>query len=151
MRVLIGAAAALLFAASAAAQTASTPATPATPTPPPSACGETAAPPAQPDMAHVTSAQMTNANRDFEAWATDARAKLQCRQNEVRALAAQTAAAEAAYNTQAASFNTSVNSWNAATTAYNSQHARSANPGNSGGTASSGRHSNSTLGQHGPS
>ena len=151
MRVLIGAAAALLFAASAAAQTGT--AAPATPTPsaPPSACGEASPPPGQPDMAHVTSAQMNNANRAVEAWANDARAKLQCRQNEVRTLAAQAAASEQAYNAQAASFNASVNSWNATTTAYNSQHAnRSANPGTGDG-ASSGRHSNSTLGQHGPS
>ena len=150
MRVLIGAAAALLFAASAAAQTASTPATP-TPPAPPSACGEATPAPAQPDMAHVTSAQMNNANRAFEAWANETRTKLQCRQNEVRTLATQAAAAEQAYNAQAASFNTSVNSWNAATTAYNSQHARSANPGSNGGAPTSNRHSNSTLGQHGPS
>jgi len=140
MRVLIGAAAALLFAASAAAQTGST--TPATPTPPapPSACGELQPSPTFPDPAHATSAQMTHANQAYEPWATDTRAKLQCRQGELRALAAQVAAAEAAYNAQAAAFTSTVNSWQSATAAYNAQH----------GAGSHASQRGSALGQHGP-
>ena len=122
MRVLVGAAAALLFAASAAAQPA--PATPAPPAPP-STCGDVPAQPALPDPAHATAAQMTRGNQTFEAWATDARAKLQCRANEVRTLEAQAQAAGAAYNAQAAAFTSTVNSWTAATTAYNNQHGAS--------------------------
>jgi hypothetical protein len=64
---------------------------------------------------------MTRGNQAFEAWSTDARAKLLCRQGEVRAMAAQTQAAEAAYNAQAASFTSVVNAWNAAAVAYNSR------------------------------
>ncbi len=142
MRILIGAAAALLFAAVAAAQT-TTPATPAPPVPP-SACGEAQAAPTLPDPAHASAAQMTRANQTFETWATDTRSKLQCRQAEIRALAAQVTAAETAYNAQAATFSNTVNSWNAATTAFNQRN------GASSGASS---HSNrgSALGQHGPS
>ena len=125
MRVLIGAAAALLFAATAAAQTGSTaPATSATPTPPapPSACGELQPAPPQPDPAHVTPAQMTHANQAYEAWGADMHAKLLCRQNEARALIAQAQAAQTAYNAQAAAFTNAVNSWNAVAAAYNAQH-----------------------------
>ena len=53
---------------------------------------------------------MNNANRAFEAWATDTRTKLQCREAEVRALRAQSDAALAAYNAQAASFTSTVGS-----------------------------------------
>jgi hypothetical protein len=122
MRVLIGAASALLFAATAAAQTGST--TPATPAPPvpPSACGELQPAPPQPDPAHVTPAQMTHANQAYEAWGADMHAKLLCRQNEARALIAQAQAAQTAYNAQAAAFTSAVNSWNAVAAAYNAQH-----------------------------
>lgn len=139
MKLLIGAGAALLFASVAAAQT--PPATPTTPAPP-SACGEAAPAPAQPDMSHITSAQMTRANQAFATWSADARAKLQCRQNEVAALTAQARAAEAAYNAQAAQFNSAVNSWNAATTAYNARGSSS--------TSNAHDRNHSALGQHGP-
>ena len=139
MRILIGAGAALLFASVAAAQT-TTPATPAPPAPP-SACGELQPAPTQPDPAHATAAQMTRANQAFETWSTDTRAKLQCRQAEVRALAAQVNAAETAYNAQAAAFTSSVNSWNAATTAFNARSgASSSTPGRQRGSAMGGGH-----------
>ena len=139
MRTLIGAGAALLFASVAAAQTT----TPATPTPPapPSACGEPQAAPTMPDPAHASAAQMTRANQTFEAWATDTRSKLQCRQAEIRALAAQVNAAETAYNAQAATFSNTVSSWNAATTAFNQRNGAGATRSNPRGSA---------LGQHGP-
>lgn len=139
MRILIGAAAALLFASVAAAQ----PTTPATPTPP-SACGEPQAAPTQPDPAHASAAQMTRANQAFETWSTDTRAKLQCRQAEVRALAAQVNAAETAYNAQAAAFTSAVNAWNAATTAFNERNGSASTSGRSGQRGS-------VMGQgHGP-
>ena len=94
-----------------------------------------------PDPAHATSAQMNHANQAFEAWATDTRAKLQCRQGEVRALEAQSQAAGAAYNAQAASFTSAVNAWNASTAAYNTHSTTSSNRSNQRGSA---------LGQHGP-
>ena len=142
MRILIGAGAALLFASVASAQ----PTTPASPAPPAlaTACGDAQTAPTLPDPAHATAAQMTRANQTFETWATDTRSKLQCRQAEIRALAAQVSAAETAYNAQAATFSNTVNSWNAATTAFNQR---------SGSSSSSG-HTNqrgSALGQHGPS
>ena len=124
MRILIGAGAALLFASVAAAQPTTTP---AAPTPPalPSACGEAQAAPTLPDPAHASAAQMTRANQTYEAWATDTRTKLQCRQAEIRALAAQVNAAETAYNAQAATFSNTVNSWTAATTAFNHRNGSS--------------------------
>lgn len=144
MKVLIGAAAALLFAATAAAQT--TPASPSAPTPPipPSACGELQPTPVLPtDASHATAAQMAHGNQAYGPWATDTHAKLQCREAEVRALQAQANAAMAAYNAQAAAFTNTVNSWTAVTTAYNGQHGAAA--------ASSGHSSRgSALGQHGP-
>lgn len=121
MRILIGAGAALLFASVAAAQT-TTPATTPTPPSPPSACGDVPAAPSVPDPAHASVAQMTQANHAFEAWGTDARSKLQCRQAEVRALAAQLNGAETAYNAQVAAFTNTVNSWNAATVAFNQRN-----------------------------
>ncbi|MFZ2029343.1 MAG: hypothetical protein WAU68_03460 [Vitreimonas sp.] len=137
MRVLIGAAAALLFAASAAAQ----PTPPTPPAAPASACGDIPAAPTQPDPAHTTAAQMNRANQAFGTWSADAHAKLQCRLNEAQALSAQARAVEATYNAQAASYTSTVNAWNAATAAYNSHGASSS------GTTDR-RHS--TLGQHGP-
>ena len=131
MRILIGASAALLFASVAAAQP--TPATPTPPAAPPSACGEAQPAPAVPDPAHTTAAQMTRANQSFEAWATDTRTKLQCRQAELRTLAAQVAAGESAYNTQAAAFTGTVNSWQSATTAFNQQHGASTSRRGHGG------------------
>ena len=140
MRILIGAGAALLFASVAAAQ----PTTPGAPTPPaiPSACGEAQAAPTLPDPAHASAAQMTRANQTYEAWATDTRSKLQCRQAEIRAVAAQVSAAETAYNAQAATFSNTVNSWTAATAAFNQRSGASGTRPNQRGSA---------LGQHGPS
>ena len=123
MRILIGAGVALLFASVAAAQ----PTTPGAPAPPaiPSTCGEPQAAPTLPDPAHASAAQMARGNQTYEAWATDTRSKLQCRQAEIRAVAAQVTAAEAAYNAQAATFSNTVNSWTAATTAFNQRNGSS--------------------------
>jgi hypothetical protein len=90
---------------------------------------------------------MNAANRTFDAWATDTRAKLQCRQAEVRALATQASTAEAAYNTQASSFTSTVNTWQAAAAAFNQQHSSSSSRSTHGSVV--GNHGDVETGRHG--
>jgi hypothetical protein len=86
MKVLIGAASALLLTAvSALAQTPTPPAVAATtpaPPPPPSRCGAAPEPPTVPDVATATPESMQSALAGYETWRIATQANIDCRRAE---------------------------------------------------------------------
>jgi hypothetical protein len=125
MKVLIGAAAAvLLCAATASAQTGTPPAPPSPPAavaPLASSCGALQTAPTLPAGSNATQAQMNHGNDAYTAWATDTRAKLECRQGEIRTAVAQATAAETAYNASAQQLNSVGTSWQAEVATFNAR------------------------------
>lgn len=125
MKVLIGAVVATaLLMGSAMAQTA-TPATPATPAAPvvvpPSACPALQQPPATPDPASATRAQMAAADAAYQAWAHPYQESMACRRNEVTQSEAVTEAMRQQFNTQAGVLNTTTSAWTQAVAAFNAR------------------------------
>ncbi len=119
MKVLIGAAAAvLLMAATASAQTTTAPVTPAAPVPP-STCAAVPAAPTLPDGHTADAAAMNAANTTFQTWAAAYNAAMACRRAEVDGLRAQVTARTEEFNAVAAAGNTTNTSWQASVAAFN--------------------------------
>lgn len=116
MKVLIGAAAAMmLFAAAASAQDA-----PAASTAPvaPSACGDLPPDPALPDGATVDSAGMDAANTIYLAWATSVQSVARCRAAEYEAALATARARRDEHNAAAERLNAVGVQWTAQSEIY---------------------------------
>lgn len=111
MKLVLGAAAAvMMFATAALAQTETAP--PAAPAAAvTSTCAAIAPVPTLPDGAEATMDQVAEADNAYQTWATATQASLQCRRAEHAAAAAQADALLQQHNAGVASLNTTTQTW----------------------------------------